>query len=258
MAIEPADETRAAGVPLFVNVSVKNYGTRAASKVQLKLQSTFYPPDDLTKTQPDKLKGLTEELATLLIDADWPRRDGHPPRAGLFSAAGQARGRGQPAGRPGRGRQPPLVRDRLSRMVSECCVIDGTDEQQHAYYLDIAFRPLERSNTGIRPEVKPASFLRDATLDALNVYSAIYLLDVPRLDGRGGRNARSVRARRRRPGDLRRAGHPTSAIYNHALYQEGQGVLPAPLGADAELPPSLDPAEPDLELTGHPIFSASS
>ena len=63
-------------------------------------------------------------------------------------------------------------------------VIDGTDEQQHAYFLEVAFRPLERSNTGIRPEVKPASFLRDATLETLNAYSAIYLLDVPRLDGR--------------------------------------------------------------------------
>ena len=50
VAIEPADETRAAGVPLFVNVKVKNFGTRAATKVQLKLQSTFYPPDDLAKT----------------------------------------------------------------------------------------------------------------------------------------------------------------------------------------------------------------
>ncbi|MBW8883419.1 MAG: BatA domain-containing protein, partial [Planctomycetia bacterium] len=35
VAIEPADETRAAGVPLFVNVKVKNFGTRTATKVQL-------------------------------------------------------------------------------------------------------------------------------------------------------------------------------------------------------------------------------
>ena len=41
-------------------------------------------------------------------------------------------------------------------------VVDGSDDQQNAYFLEVAFRPLERSNTGIRPEVKPASFLREA------------------------------------------------------------------------------------------------
>ena len=64
-------------------------------------------------------------------------------------------------------------------------VIDGSADELNAYFLQAAFRPLERSNTGIRPDVKPASFLRDATLETLNGYSAIYLLDVPRLDGRG-------------------------------------------------------------------------
>jgi hypothetical protein len=72
IAIEPAEETRAAGVPLFVNVTVKNFGARAATKVQLKLQSTFYLPDDPVKTPPEELKGQTDDLATLLIDQIGP------------------------------------------------------------------------------------------------------------------------------------------------------------------------------------------
>src|SRR5262249_31745447 len=75
VSIEPADETRAAGVPLFVNVKVRNFGTRPALKVQLKLRSTFYPPDDIAKTPPEaaeNLKGQTDELATLLLDSVGP------------------------------------------------------------------------------------------------------------------------------------------------------------------------------------------
>src|SRR6185312_193891 len=47
-------------------------------------------------------------------------------------------------------------------------VVDGQANELNAYFLEAAFRPLERSNTGIRPERKPATFLRDATLETLN------------------------------------------------------------------------------------------
>jgi hypothetical protein len=253
VAIEPADETRAAGVPLFVNVSVKNHGTRGVNKVQLKVQSTFYAPDDLTKTEPDKLTGLTEELATLLIDAIgpgetvsrrvqvyFPQPGKHVIEASLPEDSVEADNR----------RWAVIDFPDGERTL----LIDGTDDQQHSYYLDIAFHPLQRSNTGIRPETKPASFLRDATLDALSVYSTIYLLDVPRLDPKG---VETLEAFVRRGGGLAIFTGPESnvAFYNASLFREGQGVLPAPLGADAELPPVLDTAEPDLQLTGHPIFS---
>jgi hypothetical protein len=39
------------------------------------------------------------------------------------------------------------------------------------------------------------------------------------------------------------------------LYKEGHGLLPAALGVETMLPPALDPAEPDLVLGNHPVFS---
>jgi hypothetical protein len=253
VAIQPADETRAAGVPLFVNVSVKNHGARAVNKVQLKVQATFYPPDDLSQVQPDKLTGQTEELATLLIDAIGPgetvtrRVQVYFPQPGKHVIE---------ASLP----EDSVEADNRRWAVIDFAdgertlLIDGTDDQQHAYYLDVAFHPLQRSNTGIRPESKPASFLRDATLEALGAYSTIYLLDVPRLDPKA---VETLEAFVRRGGGLAIFTGPESNVgfYNASLYRDGQGILPAPLGADAELPPLLDTSEPDLVLSGHPIFS---
>jgi Aerotolerance regulator N-terminal len=253
VAVQPADETRAAGVPLFVNVSVKNHGSRAANKVQLKVQSTFYPPDDLSKTEPDKLTGLTEDLATLLIDTIGPGETVSRRVQVYFP---------QPGKHVIEASLPEDSVDADNRRWAvidfpdgeRTLLVDGTDDQQHAYYLDVAFHPLQRSNTGIRPETKPASFLRDTTLDALSAYSTIYLLDVPRLDPKA---IEILEAFVRRGGGLAIFTGPETNVgfYNASLYRDGQGVLPAPLGPDTELPPILDPAEPDLALSGHPIFS---
>jgi hypothetical protein len=253
VSIEPADETRAASVPLFVNVKVKNFGNKAADKVQLKLQSTFYPIDDLTKADAEQLKGQVDELATLLIEQIGPgevvdrRVQVYFPQPGKHVVE---------ASLP----DDPILADNHRWCVIDfpdgerVLVIDGSVEQQHAYFLEVAFRPLERSNTGIRPEVKPASFLRDATPETLNAYSSIYLLDVNRIDGRA---ADTLDAYVQGGGGVAIFAGPqmNTSYYNQALFKEGKGLLPAPLGVDADLPPALDPGEPDLELTNHPIFS---
>jgi len=253
IAIEPAEETRAAGVPLFVNVTVKNFGTRAATKVQLKLQSTFYSPDDPVKTPPEELKGQTDDLATLLIDQIGPgetvtrRVQVYFPRPGKHVVE---------ATLP----EDPVEADNRRWCVIDfpdgerVLVIDVTAQQHQAYFLDAAFQPLTRSNTGIRPDIKQPAFLRDATLESLNPYSAIYLLDVPRLDGRA---AETLDAYVRGGGGLGvfAGADIDTRYYNQTLYRDGQGLLPAPLGVETELKAALDPTEPDLELANHPIFS---
>jgi hypothetical protein len=256
VAIEPADETRAAGVPLFVNIKVKNFGTRAATKVQLKVQSTFYDPDDVTRTPPtaaELLKGQAEEVATLLLDS---------------IGAGETVTRRVQVYFPQPGKhvveamlpEDPVETDNRRWCVIDfpagerVLVVDGSADQQHAYFLEAAFRPLERSNTGIRPDVKPPAFLRDATLETLNGYAAVYLLDVPRFDGRAAETLENYV--QGGGGVAVFAGADVDARhYNQALYKEGKGILPAPLGVEATLPPALDPAEPDMELQNHPIFS---
>ena len=48
--IAPAAETQAAGVPLFIYVSVKNFGKEVARKVTVKIRSIFYDPDAIAGT----------------------------------------------------------------------------------------------------------------------------------------------------------------------------------------------------------------
>jgi hypothetical protein len=251
--LAPLDDTRAAGVPLFVQARIKNFGDREVAKVQLKLQSTFYPNDDLAKTDPDKLKGVDEELATLLIDSIGPgetitrRVQVYFPQPGKHVVLGTLP-------------EDPVEADNRRWCVIDLpegertLIVDGSDDQQHAYYLQAAFRPLERSNTGVRPDVQPKAFLRDATVETLAGYSSIYLLDVDRIDPKG---VEALEQYVRGGGGLAVFTGPNTNIdfYNRSLYRDGEGLLPAPIGADTELPPALDDNTPDLELFRHPVFS---
>lgn len=256
VAIEPADETRAAGVPLFVNVKVKNFGTKSVSKVQLKLQSTYYAPDQITRTpvtSADTLQGQVDELATLLIDVIGPgetvarRVQVYFPQPGKHVVEALLP-------------EDPVEADNRRICVIDfpvgerVLVIDGSDDERNAYYLGVAFRPLDRSNTGIRPDVKPVSFLRDATATALEEYSAIYLLDVSRLDGSA---VASLENYVQTGGGLGIFLGPnaTAGFYNQLMYKDGRGLLPAPVGVESLLPAALDPSEPDIILGNHPIFA---
>ena len=100
-----------------------------------------------------------------------------------------------------------------------------------------------------------AEFIRaGARVITLNTYSAIYLLDVPRLDGRA---AETLTGYVQGGGGLAIFVGPSvsSDYYNQSLYREGQGLLPAPLALDADLAPALESAQPDLEFGNHPIFA---
>ncbi|HZL89405.1 MAG TPA: BatA domain-containing protein [Pirellulaceae bacterium] len=251
--LAPADETRAAGVPLFVNVKVRNFGKQPATKVQLKLQSTFYPPGDAKVTPAEQLKGIRDELATLVIDKIDPgetvvrRVQVYFPQYGKHVVEATL------------GEDPVDTDNRRLCVIDfpegeKVLVLDGSVEQQHRYYLEVAFRPLEKSNTGIRPEGQPISFLRDATPETLKGYTAIYLLDVPTLEERA---VTLLDEYVRAGGGVAIFGGPEVNVgfYNKRLYDDGKGIFPAPLAAELELPPALDSGQPDMELFRHPIFS---
>ena len=250
--IVPADETRAAGVPLFVFVSVRNHGTKPASKVQVKVRSTVYEDAIGGGVSPEQLGSNTEEIATLLIDEIGPGET-ITRRVQVFYT--------QPGKHVVEAVLPedPIEADNRRWCVinfptgEKTLVIDGTTEQLHTYYLQIGFRPLQKSNTGIQPDNQPVSFLRDAKPEMLNQYATIYLLDVPRLDGRA---AESLEAYVRGGGGLAIFVGPNTLTdyYNNSLYRGGQGLLPAPLGDEADLIDDIDGSTPDLDLDKHPIF----
>lgn len=256
VALQPADDTRAAGVPLFVHIHVKNHGDRPATKVQLKVHATTCPEEEAARLPPtaaDQFQAQTEEVATLLIDQIGPGETVQRRVQVYFPQPGRHL---VEASLP----DDPVETDNRRWCVIDTpagqrvLIVDGSPEQQHAYFLEAAFRPLERSNTGIRPDVRPLAMLRDATLETLNQYAAIYLLDVPRLDGSA---VATLQSYVEGGGGVALFVGPSvqNRYYNEVLYRGGEGLLPAPLGLDASLPLAVDPGTSDLELTSHPIFA---
>lgn len=250
--VKPADETRAAGVPFFVYVQVHNFGKQPAKKVQVKIRTLSYDTQSVSAREADQITGEALELPSVLID-EIPPGEAVTSRAQVFF--GQA---GQHVV------EASLPEDSVSTDNRRWCVvnlaqgepvllIDGSSNQQNAYYLMSAFEPGERTNTGVRPSVQPAAFLRDATIEELNSYSSIYLLDVDRLDAKA---VESLEGYVRGGGGLAIFTGPKAELsfYNDRLYRNGEGLFPLPLERDDLLAADFEENVPDIEITDHPIF----
>lgn len=251
-SIEPSSDTRAAGVPLFVNITVRNHGRQAAKRVQVKVRTHFFDPGALDPDSPEANRGETEELPVVLFD-EIPAGETATQRVQVyFPAAGQ---HVVEATLP----DDPVLADNRRYTVIDfpegepVLVIDGHPQQRNAFYLTSAFEPGARANTGIRPTVQTPDFLRDATPDSLASYRTIYLLDVPRLDPRGVEN---LKAFAQAGGGIAIFVGPNVNIasYNNTLYEEGRGILPAPLEREQELLPDPIENKPDVEAERHPVF----
>ena len=152
--LRPGEETRAAGVPLFVHVSVRNFGTETARRVPVRIRSLFYDPRVVASAEPGKLVGKAEEPPAVLLDevpagqtvtrrvqVYFPQPGAHVVEASLPEDSVAADNRRWcvldiPAGEP-------------------VLIIDGSPDQRNAYFLAAAFQPGQRANSGVRPEVQP-------------------------------------------------------------------------------------------------------
>ena len=251
-ALEPTEGTRAAGVPLFVNVTVKNYSTVPEQNVQVRLKSHFYSREQLKQRGPEAVKAETEDLPVVMIEEIKPGQAATRRVQVYFAAAGE------------HVVEASLAADAVETDNHRWCVIDfpegepvlvidGEENGRGAYYLTSAFEPGNRANTGVRVTTENAAFLRDVTEDALRQYRAIYLLDVPKLDGRAVAN---LEAYVRAGGGLGifLGPHVDRNAYNEAMYREGEGLFPLPLEREEILEVvSLEPM-PDIEPHDHPVF----
>lgn len=251
--VTPANETRAAGVPLLVNVLVKNHGPDKARNVQLKVRTSFYDPELQQTASPEQLRPKVDELPTVLINEIEPGQTVTRSVQVLYP-------------KPGRHvvqasvQDDPVAVDNRRWCVMDfpegepVLLVDGSVQQRHAYFLQSVFEPGGRANTGVRPEINTPAFLRDTLPEMLQKYRAIYLLDVPRLDDRAIAN---LEAYVRSGGGLGVFVGPevNLAFYANQLYRDGQGLMPLPLVREGELPMEEDEKVPDIEPAEHPVFS---
>lgn len=129
-------------------------------------------------------------------------------------------------------------------------IIDGNADSREARFLATLFAPGGAVKTGIDPSIEPPSFLNDHPLDG---YRSIYLLNVGRLD-HVAVDALEKYVHAGGGLGIFMGDRPQVDFYNKQLYRNGQGFFPLPLaGATRLLVDRLDKA-PDLEVTDHPVF----
>ena len=231
-ALRPGVGTRAAGVPLLVEVAVRNFGPNDARSVSVALE------------EDGKLRApvVIDELpAGKTIVRRFPV---------MFATAGQhevvARLESD-AVAPDNSRS--LVLD-LPKVV-DVLIIDGDAKASDAFFLAAALAPGGKVQSGLRPMIETPRYLRDQPLDA---FETIYLANIDRLDpaevsaleefvaGGGGLGIFM--------GERSRA-----AFFNDSLYRDGAGLFPLPLSRPEELRVDRLEKAPDVEVTDHPIFA---
>ena len=255
--LQPAGGTLAAGVPLLVDVTVRNFGAQTARNAQVQVQSVFHrdgPQEAADGAGPKGAGPKVEAMPTLLIDAIEPGRAVTRQVEVFFPEAGRHVVR---ATLP----DDPVATDNRRWCVVDIpsdvpvLLVDGSAGQRGAYFIESALAPGGKTKTGIRPVVRTPAFLRDSQAETLLQYRAVYLLDVDRLDPRAVAN---VEGYVRRGGGLGVFLGPNSniAFYND-LYRDAAGPFPVKLARLDALGPRFDSSDADLELTAadHTLFA---
>jgi hypothetical protein len=250
--IKPTSNTRAAGVPLFVDVSVRNFGSETARKVQLKINSTLFDQGDELTGDAANVQGDTDELPTVLFQEIPPGKTETRRIQVYFSKGGK---HVVEAVLP----DDAVAADNRRWAVIEfpegvpVLVIDGSEDSRGTRHLGLAFQP-GKYKTGVRPDFRSLEFLRNANPESLNKYQAIYLIDLDI----GGDQAiiRNLEQYVESGGGLAMFLGPRIDIasYNQNLYRDGKGLLPMPLDVITSLPEETGEEVADIVADDHPVF----
>jgi hypothetical protein len=229
--LEAVSGTRAAGVPLFVEVSVQNYGTTPARDVPVLLEEDGHSRPAITIGRIPPGETVTERFL-----AHFPTAGQHRLVARLESDV--------------------LASDNQGFLVVDLpldvpvLIVDGDPEALDARFIAAALAPGGPVRTGLQPQIETPRFLAVQPLDS---FHAIYVANVERLDAAavealeqyvaaGGGVAFFLGERSR------------ARFINEELYKGGEGLFPAPVVRPVELLVDRLEKAPDLKVTDHPIF----
>jgi len=231
-AVRPGPGTRAAGVPLLVEVSVRNFGPGDKERVAVAIEEDGKARPAIVFEDVPAGKTITRRFPVLFATAGQ-----HVITAQLDTDAVAVDNRRS------------LVLD-VPKAV-EVLIIDGDSKAHDAFFLATALAPGGKTTGGLKPLIELPAYLRNHSLDQ---FETIYLVNINRLDNA---DIAAIEAYARAGGgvgfflgELSRA-----EFFNDKLHRNGEGIFPLPLTGPAEL--AVDKAEkaPDLEVSDHPIFS---
>ena len=243
--ISPVQDVWVAGVPVVINVTIKNYSTIAAQNIALQARVVRYGSDATTVDPTSNVSGMVESLPTIIIES---------------LAAGQQVTKSFQVFITQTGThaiEVALPDDALAIDNTRSCtlplsdaekvlVIDGDLDTRGAYHIASVFDPGSQVRIGAVPDVKPPAFLRSATWETLTPYRAIYLIDLPEVSDSA---AEALDQYVRRGGGLAwfLGTQMSSKSYNEVLMTRDRRLLPGLL--TDPLPLSIgDENEADLRL----------
>lgn len=231
-SLEPLSGTRAAGVSLFHEIAVTNYGSEPAYDVSVLLEEDGSPrPAVLIDSI---AAGKTE---TRKFPVRFPTAGEHVLVASLDSDA-------------------VLVDNRRFSVLDlpltvRVLIVDGDVEGTDSQFLAWALSPGGPVQTGITTQIEPPRFLDTADLSDFRV---IYLTNVDRLDQTAISALESFVEAGGGVGFF--CGDLTDPTFvNNQLYREGQGFFPLPVIGSTELFVDRLQRGADLQVTDHPVFS---
>jgi hypothetical protein len=229
-SLVPESGVRAAGVEMWMSVTVANYGDAPAHgiTVQLEQDGDALPAlvlddiparDEITHKFRVQFAGIGGHSLTASLPTDAVDVDNHRYFACDLPAA------------------RPVV------------IVDGSKDGRGGHQLSLALAPGGNTRSGWQPHVEPPNYLADA--EKLNQQAAVYLLDVPRL---ADDELTSLENYVRNGGGVAFfVGADTNrTFYNERLYHNQEGIFPAPLKLPTQLMDRGD--TPDVQVTAHPLF----
>ncbi len=250
--IEPEQEVWAAGVPLIVRFQVRNQSTQTARNVVVKVRTISYA-DGSVRPQPElNYSGQAEDLPSVVIEQIAGGETITRQVQVLFGLPGQ---HVVEVALP----DDPLPIDNRRWCVIDIqqsqrvLLVDGAIDQSNAFYFKTALNPDAKLATGMTLETVDSSFLRDVPEEQLSTWSAVALLDVPRLDPQAVSKLESYC---RAGGGVFICAGPNTSInaMNEQLFRDGSGLLPVAITGIAEIEQPVGEGPPPVAATEHPIL----
>lgn len=228
--LEPSPDVWVAGVPVVMRMTVRNFGRREATSVSPTIRVIRYD-NDLEVVDTNEIRsGVAEDIPAAVITSI--------PAGGEVTRTFQV----FVAQAGTHAVEVSLPADALAADNTRVCtlplseaekvlVIDGSPGGLGALTISSVLDPGSQVRIGAVPEIRPPSFLRDATADTLSTYRAVYLSDVDQI---GETAAEALRSYVERGGGLAIfvGQNAEPSIYNASLLP--RGLLPGRLEKIAE------------------------
>lgn len=249
----PAMEVWATGVPLMVRFQVRNQSSQPVRNTVVRVKTISYPAGATAPKPEAEFSGQIQELPPIVIERIDPLQTVSRQVQVVFGSAGQ------------HVVELTIPDDALQIDNKRWCVIDIKQSQKvllvdgeidgtNSFYFETAINPDRRLNTGNSIEKADATYLRDASLSALEQFDVIALLDVPRLEPEAIHKLEDFC--RKGHGVFFLGGQNTNIQFvNDQLFRDGQGIYPVSIDGIQELVQSVGSAEPNVIAMDHPVLS---